>query len=358
MARKRVGKVSRASEIANIVNAAMGKPVLRLGSDEDFIPIKVPTGSLVIDRITGGGFTLGRHVELYGDPSACKSYIMQKTIALSQARGNLCALIDPEKTFDPDWFSHLGGIPNELLLFQPAEQWNAEDAIGIMMMLSKLAEDDEVEVIGVDSVAAMVTQEEMAKDPREEDRVASQARMMSRALRRITTVNKRTLFIWTNQEFMNIGYGAQFQPRMQRGGRALKYYATTRIELKRASKITKAKNVSDKSKLKSKEVPAGVWIQARSEKDKSTKPFGQGMFAFDSDNGEIDLASEIIQLGLEDEIISRTGNSFEYEDVTGEVWKAGSEKGFKQLLTDNDDMREEIIAAIQDMTTELSRVGD
>ena len=614
MARKRVGKLSRASEIANAVNSALGKPVLRLGSDDHFVPIKIPTGSLVVDRITGGGFTLGRHVELYGDEcvapetlvlnkelewvqagtlkrgmeivgfdehspggrgkqrclraarilsnkrivkpcyeiktdrgtttvasdnhlwltvdkggntnwtltsdlsvddkiqwfgkpweqpqhddaisaaylaglfdgegwcdgsrvafaqiagdvldygqellddlgfhavvrlangnrnenwqpvyqvvvsggiyelmkfmgivspvrlkakwegrsiskrgrwgkpgdgmanvfsvkyvgeqevcavgtstrtlitdglfshnSACKSYIMQRTIALSQERGNLCAIIDPEKSFDPEWFEHLGGIPEELLLFQPEEKWNAEDAIGVMMLLAKQADDEGIEVIGVDSVAAMVTQEEMAKDPREEDRVASQARMMSRALRRITTVNKRTLFIWTNQEFMNIGYGAQFQPRLQRGGRALKYYATTRLELRKSGKVTKAKNVADKSKLKSKEVPVGTWIQARSEKDKGSKPYGQGMFMFDTENGCIDIASEIIHLGLEDEIISRDANSFEYEDISGESWRAGSEKAFKQLLEENEDVREEIIASITDMTQILGRVGD
>lgn len=354
MARKRVGKLSRAAEIANTVNSALGKPVLKLGSDKDFIPVKIPTGSLVIDRVTGGGFTLGRHVEIYGDESSAKSYIMQRTIALSQSRGNLCALVDPEKSFDPGWFSHLGGIPDELLLFQPEERWNAEDAIGVMMMLSK--ESDEIEVIGVDSVAAMVTQEEMAKDPREEDRVASLARMMSRALRRITTVNRRTLFIWTNQEFMNIGYGAQFQPRMQKGGKALKYYATTRLELRKAGKITSPKKVADKAKVKSKEVPVGTWIQVRSEKDKSVKPYGQGMFAFDNQKGQIDSFSEIIHLGLEDEIIQREGNTFIYEDIAGAEWKSGSEKGFRKMLEENDDVREELVEAISDMTVQLGRV--
>lgn len=356
--KKRVGKVSRSADIIAQVNSAMGKPVLRLGSDPDFIPVKIPTGSLVIDRVTGGGFTLGRHVEIYGDESACKSTIAYQTMALSQQRGNVCAMVDPEKTFDPEWFAHLGGIPEELLLFQPEEKWNAEDAIGVMMILAKLLGEDDgnfIEVITVDSVAAMVTQEEMAKDPREEDRVASQARMMSRALRRITTVNKRTLFIWTNQQRTNIGFGAQFNPNTTSGGRAMKYYATTRLELRRAGKVTKKKAVAEKSQKKDKEVPYGNWIQVRSEKDKSTRPYRQGMFLYNADRGRIEVESEIIQLGLEDDIIERNGNVFSYEAVDGTEWK-GLENKFKSMIRENDELREELVSAISDMTVELSRV--
>jgi recombination protein RecA len=355
MKKKRRSQVSTAAAIASQINSAMGKPVLRLGSDEDFIPIKVPTGSLVIDRVTGGGFTLGRHVELFGSENACKSFIAQKTMALSQYRGNLCALVDPEKTFDPTWFEHLGGIPNELLLFQPEEKWTAEDAIGVMMLLAQLIEDESIEIITIDSVAAMVTQEEMRKDPREEDRIASQARMMSRALRRITTVNKRTLFIWINQQRTNIGYGAQFNPRVESGGRALKFYATTRIELQQAGRATKTGKVAEKSKVVEKKVPWGTWVQVRSQKDKSTKPYGQGQFIFDNRKGEIDFPSEIIHLGLEDEIIKRVGNTFSYEDVGGETWK-GTEVQFRKLIEKENDLHEELIAEISDMTIQLSRL--
>jgi recombination protein RecA len=199
--KKRPGQVSRVESIRNTVNELMDKPVLRLGGDEYFKPVKIPTGSLSIDRITGGGFTTGRHIELFGHYSAGKSYVGLKTIALAQRRGGICALVDPEKVFDPEWFAHLGGIPDELLLFQPEKEWNAEDAVGVMMILADLVDDEKVEIVMIDSIASMVTQEEMSKDPRAgDDRVASQARMMSRAMRRITTMNKKTLFIWTNQE--------------------------------------------------------------------------------------------------------------------------------------------------------------
>lgn len=356
MKKKRPSQTSRAAKLVSQINSALGKPVLRLGSDEKFLPIRIPTGSLILDRITGGGFTLGRHVELFGSESACKSYVALRTMALSQRRGNLCALVDPEKAFDSSWFAHLGGIPDELLLFQPEKEWNAEDAIGVMMLLAgMIEEEDRIEVATIDSVAAMVTQEEISKDPREEDRIASQARMMSRALRRITTVNQRTLFIWINQQRTNIGFGAQFNPRVESGGRALKFYATTRIELQQAGKVTTDKDVADKGKLVKKKSPWGTWVQLRSQKDKSTRPHGQGMFIFDNRKGKIDLPSEIIQLGLEDGIIVRSGNTFRYEDISGIEWK-GSEAQFRKMITSDPDLQAEIVSCIEDNTVLLSRI--
>ena len=101
------------------------------------------------------------------------------------------------------------------------------------MMLAKHAEDADIEVVTLDSVASLVPAEEMQKDPREVDRISGQARMMSRALRRITAVNQKTLFLWTNQERMdvNVKFG---NPRTTSGGRALRYYATGRIEFRKA----------------------------------------------------------------------------------------------------------------------------
>lgn len=355
--KKKKGNISRAAEIMNMINAEMDKPVLKLGSDNEFRPVKIPTGSLVIDRITGGGFTRGRHVELYGDESAGKTYTAYRTMALSQGRGNLCALADPEKVFDPDWYEHCGGVKDELLLFQPEKKWNAEDAVGVMMLLADLMDEQFIEVVTIDSVAAMVTQEEMAKDPREEDRMASQARMMSRALRRVTTMNKRTLFIWLNQERANIGFGSQFQPRMQSGGRALKYYATTRLEFRKTGKVNEEVKGSEKGQLKTVKRKSGDWIQVRSEKDKSTRPGRQQSYIFDTKRGVIDLASEIIQLGLDDGLIDKVGNNYVYEDMDGMVWKRPL-KGWQKLIREEEDLRDELVGAVADMTIQLSRVEE
>ena len=122
-------KSSRAAVLARSINDALKLDEgLRLGNDPYFEIHRVPTGSLVVDRITGGGFALGRHYELYGDESVGKSYIVYRTMALSQRRGNLCAIIDPEHSFDSERFTFLGGNPAELLIQHPQ---TAEEAIAI-----------------------------------------------------------------------------------------------------------------------------------------------------------------------------------------------------------------------------------
>lgn len=305
----------------------------------------------MVDRITGGGFSLGRHVEIYGDESACKSYIAYRTIALSQQRGNLCALIDPEHSFDSEWFAHLGGSPGDLMISHPKD---AEDAIGGMMLLCNNAESLGVEVIMIDSIAALVTKQEMAKDPREDDPIATQARMMSRALRRITAVNRRTLFLWTNQRRMQIGitFG---NPNTTPGGKAMRFYASTRLEMVKAEKIKTNRRVAKRGKLVSAPVVTGYWVQARAEKEKTTRPFQQQSFIFDTDKLEIDLPSEIIQLGLEDGLIERSGLTYSYEDIDGEVW-SGNQAKFSKLIRNNPGLQDELVSAIQDETLQLAKV--
>jgi len=355
--KKRTGQASR---IKDTINAAMQKPVIRLGSDSYFKLEKIPTGSLSIDRITGGGFTRGRHIDLVGHWSAGKSYIMLRTMALAQQRGEICALIDPEKVYDPQWFMHLGGIPEELLLFQPEKEWNAEDAVGVMMLVADLIDDEAVAVVGVDSTAALVTQEEMQKDIREgDDRVATQARMMSRAMRRITTMNRKTVFIWTNQERSNIGHGAMFQPVTYPGGRAMSFYATTRIDFKKTGKVKRKKKVAEKGKLVEKEMQVGNWIQVRAEKEKSTRPYMQAVYIFDNERGEIDLFSEIIQLGLEDGLIVRSGNTFAYDTLDeDESFSAPNEKAFRKILQESPEVVAELRELIEQQTLELAKLGE
>jgi recombination protein RecA len=342
--KKKAGMLSQAAALAHEINSSLGTDV-KLGDDPAFEIVRIPTGSLVLDRVTGGGFALGRHVELFGDENVGKSYIAYKTMALSQSRGKVCVIVDPEHSFDRKWFKHLGGKPKELLTFHPA---NADDAIAVMMLLAKHAEAKEVEVITIDSVASMVTREELEKDPREEDRIASQARMMSRALRRITAVNRQTLFIWVNQERMNIGvrFG---NPKTTSGGRALRYYATTRIEMRRGTRIIEERQVARGGKLVKGKVQVGRWIQLRCEKDKSTRPFREGSFIFDNELSEISEPSEVIELGLLDGLIERKSNSFYYTDLDDKEWK-GSYRQFSKWLRTEKVLRDELVLVIQDET--------
>lgn len=338
----------RAAAVMTEINSELGKPVLKLGNDSYFDVVRIPTGSLTIDRITGGGFALGRHVELFGSESSCKSYIAYRTMALSQQRGNLAALVDPEHSFDSAWFAHLGGRPDELLTYHPE---SAEEAVKVMMLLPSF-EEEGLEVVTVDSVAALLPLEELQKDPTEEDRIAPQARMMSRALRRITAMNRRTLFIWINQERTKIGvfFG---NPVSTPGGRALKFYDTTRIQLTRGEKIKKKVPKAKKGKLQETPVQYGNYVICRSEKEKSTIPGREGMFEFNSEEGKIVTESEIINLGLEDGIIERHGNTYSFIDSDEYEWK-GQDKEFRRLLRENEGVRDELVDSIVDMTFQIS----
>jgi recombination protein RecA len=267
-------------------------------------------------------------------------------MALSQQRGNLCAIVDPEHAFDHERFSYLGGNPDDLLAHHPE---NAEDAIAVMMLLAKHAHAADVEIISIDSVSSLVTGEEMAKDPRDKDNIAPQARMMSRALRRITAVNKKTLFLWTNQERTDVGvmFG---NPKTTSGGKALRYYATGRIEFQRGARITEKRSVVRRGNKVKTDVAVGRWIQVRVEKDKSTRPLREGSFVFNYDLKTIDPGWEVISLGLEDELIERnTSGVYTYVDLDDVEWK-GTEKVFRGYLRDNEELYEEIASAIREET--------
>lgn len=345
---------SRASVLAAEINDALKlQNPIRLGSDPYFTIERVPTGSLVVDRIIGGGFALGRHYELYGDENAGKSTILYLAMALAQQRGEICAMVDPEHSFDNERFAFLGGDPDELLMEHPHD---AEEAVAVMMMLAKHAEAAELGIVGIDSVSSLVTMDEMGKDPREEDRIASQARMMSRALRRITAMNKKTLFLWTNQERTNVGvkFG---NPKTTSGGRALRYYATGRIEFRRGAKLTRKGKVARGGKLVETDVTYGRWTQVRVEKEKSTRPSREGAFVFNFDLEIIDPAYEILQLGLEDGLIERTASGwYSYTDLDDHEWRA-TEKKFTKYLRENDDLYRELRDVIEDNTLSQAAAG-
>lgn len=237
-------------------------------------------------------------------------------------------------------------------MFHPRK---AEEAVAVMMLIAQHAQEQTLEIVGIDSVSSLVTTEEMSKDPRENDQPASQARMMSRALRRITTVNKKTLFLWTNQERtdINVRFG---NPRVTSGGKALRFYATGRIEFQRGLKIKEKRRVVKNGKPVMTEVPTGRWIQVRVEKDKSTRPNREGSFVFDYELKTIDPLWEIISLGLEDEMIERSSSGiYSYEDISGEIWQ-GNAKKFREILRDNEELFEEISVAIRDETYQQGRV--
>lgn len=342
---KKKRRTSNAQAIAARINSQMKGTVVGFASDPKFEIEKIPCGSLAVERITGGGLPRGRHVELYGDYSSGKSYIMYRTMALAQQRGETCALVDSEKVFEASWFQELGGDPDELIIFRPK---TAERLIKIIQLLA--SEDDDnpaVDVVGIDSVASLLPQEELNKDVEEgDDRTAGRARMMSRLLRRVTNANDHTLFLWSNQLIDQVGgYGGTTTP----GGRALKFYASVRIEMRKMDRVKKPRKVVSKGKVVTKDVVVGHWVNLRAEKQKTSRPEKQSMLFFDYERRRIDPEYEILHLGLEDGLITRSGNTFSYEDSDGKLW-SGTESRFRAFLRDNEDLAEELSWAISENT--------
>lgn len=348
--KKQRRKLSTAAAVRDRVNAQMGGSVVGLASDPQYRIRRITTGSLVIDRITGGGLPLGRHVEFFGDYHAGKSTVAYMTLVLAQQDGMVCAVIDAEGSFDERYFVKLGGNLDELLIFRPK---TAERLIKVLQLFVSEDEDNPgVDVVLVDSVASLLPQEELAKDVEEgDDRTAGRARMMSRALRRVTALNDDTLFIWTNQLIDKIGgYGGTTTP----GGRALKHYASVRIEFKKLDRLKKKRKTVKKGKLQDSDVPVGHWVAVRAEKQKTTRPELESMFLYDYERSMIDPEYEIIHLGLEDGLITRSGNTFRYEDSNDNVW-AGMESWFRKQLRENDDLREELVWAISARSEEIGQ---
>lgn len=345
------GVRSKAYLIAQEINSAIGKPVLKLGNDEYFSTIRIPTGSHTIDRVTGGGWPLGRHIEIFGSESSCKSYLCYKTMALAQARGNLCAVIDAEHTFDYDWFEQVGGNSKELITAQPKI---GEDGIEAMMLL---LDRGDVEVITVDSIAALSTKQESERAPSENAVMGTQARFMSQNLRRLTTMNQKTVVLWTNQQREKIGvfFGS---PKVTSGGKAMGYYATMRLEMIKAEQIKKKRDVATKGKLVKKDTVIGYWVLVKNQKNKSSIPYLEGSFIFDNKAGMIDEASELIQLGLEDGLVEAKGSGptqtkYTYEDYDGEVWEGNMTK-FKEYFREYPDLKQELVECIQEETLKIA----
>ena len=315
-------------------------------TDPRFTIQRVPIGIHALERVTGGGFARGRHIELFGDESTGKSLALYMAMALAQQRGEIAALIDGEHVFDEAWFRRLGGDPDKLLGFWPE---TAEEAIKVLMLFAESSREvNGVSICGIDSVASLLPREELEKDVDEgDDRVASRARMMSKLLRRVTTMNRQCCFIWTNQMIDSV---SQFAGPTTPGGRALKFYATTRVEMRRGDRVKEDRRVAKGSKIVKKPTVVGHWIQCRSAKEKSARPYLEASFYFDAERAEIGVERSLIHLGLADGLIERSGNTFSLPDIQF----SGTEKQMMAFLRDEDDLRADIEWAIGENTKLLA----
>lgn len=257
----------------------------------------VPTGSISLDLALGvGGVPRGRVIEIYGPESSGKTTLALHILAEAQKQGGVGAFIDAEHALDPDYAKRIGVNTDDLLISQPD---SGEQALQIVETLVK---SGKVDVVVVDSVAALVPQAEIAGEMGE-FQIGLQARLMSAALRKLSGIisKTKTVVIFINQMRMKIGvmFG---NPETTSGGLALKFYASVRIDLRRTAQIKKGEEI------------IGNRVKAKIVKNKVAAPFKTTEFDIYYNEG-ISKFADLINTGIKMEIIKRAGSWLQFEDA-------------------------------------------
>lgn len=322
------------NELRAMVNKAMGSDVLHVGSDERFKVTYIPTNVLPVDVLLNGGIPRGRFTEIFGDFSTLKSYIGLKTIAGVQQSGGIAALIDTEHAFDPEWATAIGVSVDDLILAQPETGEAGVDASEGLIR-------GNVDIIVFDSIAAALPQDEQTKRLHKENiQPARLAALMSAACRRLTAANSRTAMLWINQTRLNVGqtFGT---PESNPGGRAMPYYASYRIRLKKVGKITKDSKVYDGQAWRNTKEQTGQKFQAALEKSKLSAPFRDVWFDWDLESGQVDEIGFLIAQGLEKGYVILNGNTWQHGR-----WKAVGRERFKTLVTSTPEAQKSLRGAL------------
>ncbi len=284
----------------------------------------ISTGALSLDLALGGkGIPRARVIEIYGNESSGKTTIALHCIANVQKMGGVAAFIDAEHALDPSWAKKIGVDLDSLLVSQPSY---GEEALRIAEMLIK---SNAVDIIVIDSVAALVPKNELNNDIGDSS-MGMQARLMSQALRILNpAINKtRTCMIFINQIRQKIGvvYG---NPETTTGGLALKFYASVRLEVRKSTVI------------KDGDEPVGSEIKVKVVKNKIAPPFRTAEFSLMHDRG-IDLEEDVLKVAVEDEIVTKAGAFFSYKEQ-----RLGQGKdNAKNYLRENPELRDKIIAEV------------
>jgi len=300
--------------------------IMKLG-DQPVEKVEViPTGSVGLNAALGvGGYPRGRIIEIYGPESSGKTTLALHAMAEAQKMGGVAAFIDAEHAFDPYYAAALGVNNSNLLVSQPD---NGEQALQIA---DQLISSSAIDIIVIDSVAALTPKAEIEGDMGD-NKVGLQARLMSQALRKLTsTISKtKTCCIFINQlrEKIGVMFG---NPETTTGGNALKFYSSVRIDIRRITAIKNGEEV------------IGNQVRAKVVKNKVAPPFRKAEFEITFGEG-ISRIGELADLGVQYDIIQKSGSWFSYD---GAKIAQGRER-LKGVLADNPELAEEIEAKIMD----------
>lgn len=305
--------------------------ILRMGDEHRVDVDVIPTGNLLIDRALGvGGFPRGRIVEVYGPESSGKTTLTLTAIAQAQKNGGLAAFIDVEHALDPQYAKRLGVNLDDLLVSQPN---SGEEALQIC---ETLVRSNAIDIIVLDSVAALVTKQELSGEIGDST-VGTQARLMSAAMRKLTAMisKARTVCIFTNQirEKIGVMFGS---PETTPGGRALKFFSSVRVDIRRTSSIKGA----DGSVL-------GNRTKVKIVKNKVAPPFAEAEFDIMFNEG-ISSVGSLLDLAIEQGLILKRGSWFSYNGEQLAQGRDGAKEALKAdetLYTEIEDKVKENMAA-------------
>ncbi|MBR3029894.1 MAG: recombinase RecA [Bacteroidales bacterium] len=305
--------------------------IMKLGDQPDCSVSTIASGSIGLDHALGiGGYPRGRVIEIYGPESSGKTTLAIHAIAEAQKTGGIAAIIDAEHAFDRTYAKNLGVNVDTLLISQPD---NGEQALEIA---DNLIRSGAIDIIVIDSVAALTPKAEIEGEMGD-SKVGLHARLMSQALRKLTANISRTntccIFINQLREKIGVMFG---NPETTTGGNALKFYASVRIDVR---KIGQLKDGDDAT---------GSRTRVKIVKNKMAPPFRKAEFDIVFGEG-ISKIGEIIDLGVEFNIINKAGSWFSYGDT-----KIGQGRdAVKQILLDNPQLADEIEAKIREVLTQI-----
>ena len=310
----------------NEIEKKFGKgSIMRFGGSGPELEIEaIPTGSIALDAALGiGGVPRGRIIEIYGPESSGKTTLSLEILAEAQALGGVVAFIDAEHALDPSYAARIGVDIDEVLISQPD---TGEQALEICDMLVR---SGAIDVVVIDSVAALVPRAEIEGEIGDTT-VGLQARLMSQALRKLagSLAKSKTTCIFINQlrEKIGVMFG---NPETTPGGRALKFFASVRMEIRRIDSIKQKNDV------------IGNRVRVKVVKNKVAPPFRKAEFEIIYGEG-ISRTSEVIDLGIAFGIVKKSGSWFSYGDT-----KLGQGRdAVKKLLADNPELADEIEARI------------